>query len=367
MATHREDEADLHVDVLAALVAALFLTTTTPLALRDEGPLSWWTYPACAAAGLAFAIRRRHPVWTVAIAVVAVAVFTIANGRGGPIFAAAFVALAWLGHARPAPRGWLPATLAAVAVLTIVSLAATGPSIHIAPIGLLLLAAPKISADRARARSLRAAASEQETGRRVAEERLRIAREVHDVVGHGLATIALRAGVADHVMTKDPAEAQEALRAIRGIARDSLTELSALLGELRADAEHAPVPDLDQLPRLVTGLREAGMDVELAVDGVEDPLPEVVGAAGYRIVQEALTNVARHAGANARARVKLTKDTRQVVVEVVDDGRGASVVRDGGGMTGMRERASALGGTFEAGDARGGGFRVRATLPAVPR
>jgi signal transduction histidine kinase len=213
--------------------------------------------------------------------------------------------------------------------------------------------------------------AEQETLRRVAEERLRIAREVHDVVGHGLATITLRAGVADRVAERDPAEVTAALRAIRQISRESLAELSALLGVLRADgeAERAPVPDLDALPRLVAGLREAGMDVELEVDANGGgPVPEVVAAAGYRIVQEALTNVARHAGPHARARVKLTRRDGVVEVEISDDGRGApTAVEPGGGMTGMRERAAAVGGWFDAGGAPGGGFRVRASLPAVGR
>ena len=256
--------------------------------------------------------------------------------------------------------------MTATVVLVAVSWIGDGVSFVPVPVGLLLLVVPKLADDVARTRRLRMAALEQESMRRVAEERLRIAREVHDVVGHGLATITLRAGVADRVADRDPAEVREALRAIRLLSRESLGELSALLGILRADAEWAPAPDLAALPRLVDGLREAGLDVELEMDQVPG-VPEVVGAAGYRIVQEALTNVARHAGSGARAHVRLARHDGVVEVEVRDDGHGAPArLRPGGGLTGMRERATSPGGRFEAAGAADGGFRVWASLPVVP-
>ncbi|HEX2084273.1 MAG TPA: sensor histidine kinase [Solirubrobacteraceae bacterium] len=359
---------DLRLDPLTGLLAAFFLVTVTPLA-ADPGELSPVSYPLAALAGLGFVVRRPFPLATVAIAVATVSAFILVNEDGGPIFVAAFAALAWLGAARPQTRDWLPWTVASVLVLTAASVAGVGFSIHEAPLALLLVAAPKIAADRARARTLREAAVEQESARRLVEERLRIAREVHDVVGHGLATIALRAGVADRVMTKDPSEAQEALRAIRAVATESLDDLGALLGVLRSDparnGDRAPVPGLDDVPRLVERMRAAGLDVGLEVDGDGDPVSDVAGTAAYRIVQEALTNVVRHAGPGARARVRLVRRGRGVEVEVADDGRGAPRgVREGGGLTGMRERATALGGRFEAGGAPGGGFRVTASLPA---
>jgi signal transduction histidine kinase len=185
---------------------------------------------------------------------------------------------------------------------------------------------------------------------------------------------ALRAGVADRVAERDPAEVRRALRAIRHVSRESLADLSALLGVLRADGEGAapersPTPGLEALPRLVDGLRDAGLDVELEIDrAARDGVPDVVGAAGYRIVQEALTNVSRHAGRNAHAHVRLARRDGVVEIEVRDDGRGApSPMRPRGGLTGMRERATALGGRFEAAGAPGGGFRVWASLPVVPR
>jgi signal transduction histidine kinase len=304
-------------------------------------------------------------------------VYGAAGEPGGPIYLAAFLALVNLAARRPTST-WLPWTAATTAGLVGGSWAGHGFSVHLVPVALLLVLLPKLVGDAVRARRLhvetleaRVGMAEQETLRRVAEERLRIAREVHDVVGHGLATITLRAGVADRVADRDPDEVRSALRAIRQISRESLAELSALLGVLRAEgeAERAPTPDLDALPRLVAGLREAGMDVELEADvNGGGPVPEVVAAAGYRIVQEALTNVARHAGPHVRARVKLMRHDGVVEVEVRDDGRGtAGPVRPGGGLTGMRERAVALGGHFDAGAAPGGGFRVWASLPAGTR
>jgi signal transduction histidine kinase len=368
-------------DALTGVAAAVVLVTVTGLGFRDQG-LDAIAYPCAAVTGLAFAVRRRWPVVTFALVIAALTVFAATGQPGGPIYAASFLAALNLAVLRPM-RVWLPWTLAAAVALVASNWAANGFEAHLIPVALLLLATPKLAGDAVRARRLRmetlearVSLAEQETLRRVAEERLRIAREVHDVVGHGLATITLRAGVADRLAERDPAEVRAGLQAIRQVSKESLAELSALLGVLRGEGEEedaagerAPTPDLRALPRLVDGLREAGMDVALEVEADETPVvPEVVAAAGYRIVQEALTNVARHAGPDARARVRLARRDGVVEVEVRDDGRGAvDPVRPGGGLTGMRERAAALGGRFEAGGAPSGGFRVWASLPVVPR
>jgi signal transduction histidine kinase len=363
-------------DALVGVALAVVFVSITRLAAGDKD-LDPIAYPCAAIAGGAFAVRRSYPVVTLALAAAATTVFGATGQPGGPIYLTVFLAAINLAALRPM-RTWLPWTIAAAVALVAADWAGRGFSFHIIPAGLLLLALPKVAGDAVRTRRLRmetleaqVGLAEQETLRRVAEERLRIAREVHDVVGHGLATITLRAGVADRVAERDPAEVRAALKAIRQISRESLAELSALLGVLRADgeAERAPAPDLDALPRLVNGLRDAGMDVELEVDANGGgPVPEVVAAAGYRIVQEALTNVARHAGPRARAHVKLTRHEGVVEVEVRDDGPGApATVPAGGGLTGMRERAAAVGGRLEAGGAPGGGFRVWASLPAVGR
>jgi signal transduction histidine kinase len=365
-------------DLLTGVGLAVVLVGVTRLGFRDEGidPIA---YPCCAVAGLAFAVRRTWPLVTFALVALAITVYGATDQPGGPVYITVFAAALNLAVYR-GPRTWVPWTVAAAAALVVSRWASDGFSLHLIPVALLLLVTPKLAGDAVRTRRLRMETlearvdlAEQETMRRVAEERLRIAREVHDVVGHGLATITLRAGVADRVADRDPEEVREALRAIRQVSRESLAELSALLGVLRSDgeegpAERAPAPDLEALPRLVDGLREAGMRVELEIDPGGATVPEVVGAAGYRIVQEALTNVARHAGPHARAQVRLARHDGVVEVEVRDDGRGApAALRAGGGLTGMRERATSLGGEFEAGSTRGGGFRVWASLPVVPR
>jgi signal transduction histidine kinase len=351
------------------------LVTVTGMGFHDQGidPIG---YLCCAVAGLAFALWRRHPVACFALIAVAITVYGATGQPGGPIYATTFAAAFNLAAQRSI-RTWLPWTAAATVGLVGAQWASGGFQAHLLPVALLLLVTPKLAGDAVRARRLRmetlearVSLAEQETMRRVAEERLRIAREVHDVVGHGLATITLRAGVADRVADRDPDEVREALRAIRQVSRESLSELGALLGVLRegedAPAERTPAPDLDALPRLVDGLREAGLEVDLQVDGNGGAVPEVVAAAGYRIVQEALTNVARHAGPNVRAHVRLTRRDGVVEVEVRDDGNDApATVRPGGGLTGMRERAASLGGAFEAGRVAEGGFRVWASLPVV--
>jgi signal transduction histidine kinase len=365
------------IDVFVGVALAAALVTIMALGFRDEG-LDPIGYPCCAVAGLAFTVWRRMPVVTMALVAIAITVYGATGQPGGPIYATTFAAAFNLAAQRGI-RTWLPWTAAATVGLVASRWVSDGFEVHLLPVALLLLVTPKLAGDAVRARRLRmetlearVSLAEQETARRVAEERLRIAREVHDVVGHGLATITLRAGVADRIADRDPDEVREALRAIRQVSRESLSELSTLLGVLREGddppAEHAPTPDLDALPRLVDGLREAGLDVDLQIDGNGAPVPEVVAAAGYRIVQEALTNVARHAGPNPRAHVRLSRHDGVVEVEIRDDGPGTPApVRPGGGLTGMRERAASLGGTFEAGSAAGGGFRVWASLPvAVP-
>jgi signal transduction histidine kinase len=359
-------------DVAVGAAAAAALCVLMTVALQPD-PVSGLVYALTAVAGGAFAIARRAPVLCLVITAAAVAVYTANGEPGGPIYVTVFLAAVNLAAKAETTRGWLPWTGTAAAALLAGEVIAGAFSLHVLPVAALLLVIPKVVADSTRARMLRinalqarAESAEQEALRQMAEERLRIAREVHDVVGHGLAAISLRAGVADHVRDRDPDEVADALQAIRDVSKQSLAELSALLGALRngEPAERAPGPGLDSLPRLVRTLRDAGLPVEFDATMNGGPVPEVVGAAGYRIVQESLTNVARHAGAGATAAVHVARRGDKLAVEVIDDGRGAgSGLRPGGGMTGMRERAHALGGSFEAGDAPGRGFRVHATLP----
>jgi signal transduction histidine kinase len=206
---------------------------------------------------------------------------------------------------------------------------------------------------------------EEETLRRVGDERLQIARDVHDVVAHAMVAINVQAGVAAHLIERDPGQAHSALRAIKDTSGEALADLRATLGVLRGDASAPvrPAVGLGDLDELAAGLRAAGVDVRFEIADVGD-LPAAVHAAGYRIVQEALTNVLRHASASS-VQVTVAREGGSVRIEVVDDGSGA-VDGDGSGngLRGMRERAAALSGTVESGPADGGGWRVLARLPA---
>jgi signal transduction histidine kinase len=215
-------------------------------------------------------------------------------------------------------------------------------------------------------------AREELARRAVADERLRLARELHDVVAHAMSVIAVQSGVGAHIATTQPKEARRSLAAIEATSRAALTELRRLLGVLRQEDEPqgdlAPVPGLADLDGLLAELGKAGLAVKLQVEGTPSPLPAGVDLSAYRIVQEALTNVVKHAGP-ARARVVVGYRDQDVTVEVIDDGRGAvTSVRDGRvgsghGLVGMRERVAAFGGDLEVGPRPAGGFRVAARLP----
>jgi len=223
-----------------------------------------------------------------------------------------------------------------------------------------------------RARDLEAS-REEEARRRVTEERLRIARDLHDVIAHGIATIHLQSGAALHVIDRHPEQAVPALTAVKQLSKQTLQELRATLDVLRADdgeaAPLAPTPGIDRLPALVDVTRRAGLAVELEIVGKEAPAPTAVEVAAYRIVQESLTNVMRHAGERAHATVTVRHTDDAVDIEVVDDGLGvaATAVNGGHGILGMRERAATVGGTVATGANRGGGFRVHAHLPCERR
>jgi signal transduction histidine kinase len=234
---------------------------------------------------------------------------------------------------------------------------------------------------------------EQEARRAVTEERLRIARELHDVVAHSMSVIAVQSAVGGHVMDTQPEEARQALAAIESTSRSALTEMRRLLGVLRQDGEPAgslvPAPGLADLAPLVAQVGEAGLKVWVQVDGERAPVPPGVDLSAYRIIQEALTNVIKHAAASS-ACVTVRYEPGAVTLEITDDGSAepdgtspragpgerAGEGRAGGrgdpdvpspgtghGIIGMRERVAVFGGQFTAGPQPGGGFRVFARLP----
>ncbi|XVV07207.1 sensor histidine kinase [Actinosynnema sp. CA-248983] len=207
----------------------------------------------------------------------------------------------------------------------------------------------------------------------VVAERVRIARDLHDVVAHHVSVMGVQAGAARRVLDRDLELARSTLQTVEDTARTAIGELRGLLGVLRAEPAEDVLgasdgetssPGLDQVPELVTMARSAGLEVVHGVYGDPRPVPEGVALSAYRIVQEALTNVVKHAGAGtADVRVRFLDTALEV--EVADDGRGVSASSDGGfGLVGMRERVAVHGGTLEAGPRRDGGFRVRARFPA---
>ena len=210
---------------------------------------------------------------------------------------------------------------------------------------------------------------EEAARRRAIEERLRIARELHDSLTHSISVIQVQAGVAVHLARKRGEDAPPALLAIQEAGADAVRELRATLDVLRSE-EYADGSGLSQLDSLVARAQAAGLPVTLAVTGAERPLPPEADQAAYRIVQEALTNVSRHAG-QACATVALHYTAEMLSIQVDNDGQGAAggtagtrLSGRGLGLVGMRERVSALGGRLQAGPQDDGGFRVRAELPA---
>jgi len=235
----------------------------------------------------------------------------------------------------------------------------------------LLSAAELIRARRQRAVAV-AQRQEEAARRRAMQERLAIARDLHDVVAHNISVINVQANTALHLMDRQPERARAALTAIHEVSRQALGELRSVLGVLRADGTDLPLvpsPGLNRLGELAAHARAAGITVRLEQDGTSRPVPAGVETAAYRIVQEALTNTVRHSGGST-ATVYLRYDADALTIAVEDDGRAVhpprEVSREGNGVAGMAERARALGGTLDAGPGPGGGFRVLARLPAPP-
>ncbi|ANZ43186.1 histidine kinase [Lentzea guizhouensis] len=198
----------------------------------------------------------------------------------------------------------------------------------------------------------------------IAAERMRIARDLHDVVAHHVSVMGIQAGAARRVLDSDPVLARDALQTVEKTARTAISELRGLLGVLRADAESdfQAAPGLDDLPELLETARSAGLEVSHGVYGDPREVPSAVAVSAYRVVQEALTNVVKHSGAS-HVDVRMRFLDSALELEVADDGRGRSTGESGFGLVGMRERVAVHGGTLEAGPRRSSGYLVRASLP----
>ncbi len=363
------------------------LLGTVFAAQHDQGPgrpLDWGGYALLVGSALSLAPRRRYRVPALVLTVaVTLTYFALAYPKG-PYFLAALAALAGAVKAGHRRAGWTVAALgyafAMVAGHVVDSIGGypvptpgVGAAVVISAWILLTGAVAEAVRNRsnalrelARTRTEQARARSEQQRRQTSEERLRIARELHDVVGHHLSLINVQAGVGLHLMDERPEQARVALRAIKSASAEALAEVRAVLGLLRAEdggAPRAPVPSLVNLPAL---LESAGAGLVSA--GAPGALPPEVDRAAYRIVQEALTNVRRHAGPGASATVTIDYGSDVLTVAVTDDGTGApaGAPDEGNGLAGMRARAQALGGTLTAGGAPQGGFTVTATLPVPP-
>jgi signal transduction histidine kinase len=371
------------LDGLLAVVmaAAGFAVLASALPFDPGSPRAWAAYLLVAAHTLPIAVRRRYPLPTLAWALLTGAAFAALGLNLVVLSFSILIYLYTVAAARPR-RVSLAGLAAAEGLLLVVWLAnpgAVGDGGTLVVDGLIMAAAwwlgdvsrrrqEAIVAARERAAELEAA-REELARRAVTEERLRIARELHDVVAHSMSIIAVQSGVGAHLLDSRPEEARKALAAVEVTSRQALVEMRRLLGVLRQEAEPrgglAPAPGLGGVEALAAEVARAGVRVEVRIEGTPAELPAGLELSAYRIVQEALTNVVRHAGpATARVAVRYAAD--RVEVEVADDGRDgdpAGQDHGGHGIAGMRERAALYGGTLEAGPRPGGGFRVAASLP----
>ncbi|MEV0169607.1 histidine kinase [Streptomyces sp. NPDC050803] len=336
------------------------------------------------AAALVF--RRRAPRTVLALTGAFSIIESVTSDPRAPVAMSAVVALYTVASTTDRPTTWRLGLLT-MTVLTGVAMLA-GPLPWYAQENLAIFAWTGMAAtagdairsrrafvDAIRERAERAERTrEEEARRRVAEERLRIARDLHDVVAHHIALVNVQAGVAAHVMDKRPDQAKEALAHVREASRSALNELRATVGLLRQsgdpEAPTEPAPGLDRLDELVGTFRSAGLQVEVARTDQGTTLPAAVDLAAYRVIQEALTNVQKHAGAEAKAEVSVVRVGPNVEITVLDNGsrdEDAPVSGGGHGLLGMRERVTALRGTLTTGPRYGGGFRVHAILPVKTR
>jgi signal transduction histidine kinase len=325
-------------------------------------------------------LRRRYPlgvlVTVVPLLLVCLAVFHPDQAAAGIVMVVVFTVGLYGHRTRALVVGALMAPVVAAGVL-ITSTKGDNVATTVAYVALVLGALAAGDAVRARQELVRVLAQEEERERaalaqhRFDEQRLRYAHELHDVVGHALVAINVRAAAAAHLARREQgASPVGALEEIASTSAEALGELRAALKGLRSDDSVPLRPagaGLADLGDLIAGVKGAGLTVELDMAAATEAVPPAVGHAGYRIVQEGLTNVLRHSTAK-HARVRIRHDEGALLVEVLDDGQavtgtGGGIVGGGHGLLGMRERAAALGGSCEAGPAPGGGWRVRARIP----
>lgn len=374
---------DLDPWLLDAVIGTVFTVVSVASVLRPADPVTGYTDPDALAVVLAlgcalpFYVRRRAPLFCVLTCSVCLVILAVLDYRAGAQSQMLLVAVYSVGSHESGLRrtiGFVGVEVG-IAIVAIVGIA-DADTAGLIGAGAFYAAAfffgvamrnRRLYQDQLDERAAIAAREHEEAAARaIADERLRIAQELHDVVAHSMGVIAVQAGVGAHVIDTDPTEAKRSLEAISVTSRTTLTEIRRLLGVLRADGEasYAPAPGLADLDRLVADLDAAGLPVTVVEEGTPQVLPAGLDLTAYRLLQEALTNVLKHAGP-AHATVHLVHEQDALAIEVTDDGRGPNGrTSDGGhGLLGMRERVAVYGGTIEVGPRVGGGFRVAARLP----
>jgi signal transduction histidine kinase len=351
-------------------------SATQPIDIRDHLALAVVTLGFTAT----LALRRRFPVPVLAVAVLCGLMTANFNHQGGALALVLGVAIAsfTVGHELDLPASlWGPA-IATFSYWAVYALIAHSTQASDYFFTLLLYTPPwifgaalRVRTERLREATERAAELEAKQGAAAAaaaeEERQRIARELHDVVSHSITVIAIQAQAVRHRLRPDQNKEADDLQLLETTARQAMAEMRRLFGVIRKDGEGpglAPQPGLAQLPALVDDLRASGLAVEVHENGPPAELPPGLDLAAYRVLQEALTNVLRHAGAGAQAVVRITYDPKVLRLSVEDDGiGGGGRVGTGHGLIGMRERIALYGGTLEAGSTNGVGFKIRVSIP----
>ncbi|MCK2221008.1 histidine kinase [Actinomadura sp. ATCC 31491] len=329
-------------------------------------PLDPWAYALLLAGPLMIVVHRKYPIPTALVAFAAVYLFIWGGYPYGGIFISPIVMLFWLVSRRHRPTAWILAGVS-LALFIVYAWSTHQPQrglfhdLAVSSFILLTMVAAELARIAGERRAQQQRAAEEESRRQASEERLTMARELHDVLAHNISLIHVQASTALHLMDDHPEQARTALATIKTASKEVLGEMRSVLNVLRDGAPRSPTAGLDRLAELV---ERSGLEVELTREGSR-PLPPAVERAAYRIVQESLTNAGRYAPGSPVA-VRLEYGPRELVVRVSDTGatRPAVLAGSGGGngIPGMRERAAALGGTLVAGPS-GTGFQVEARLP----
>jgi len=373
--------ADLILAVLVTSVAlAAHLTGDTTVNDPEQVDPTWWTVAIVLAGTMALYWRRTSPL-AAGLAVVVVDVSALLIGMAGAAFLGSVIAVYSIGaHSFGRNRTRIMATITTLIFALFVAGWLRGLQLfdEFVSTGVLLITAFILGDNLRRRRdhvedlAERAERAEREqellAEKRVAAERTRIARELHDVVAHSVSLMVIQAAAARRNLTTSPETATEALTSIETTGRQTMNELRGILGVLRTDAQSDtpaldPQPSLNRLGMLIDGDE---LPVELAITTPLYDIPDGVSVTGYRLIQEALTNIRRHAGVVNQVEVSISQERDQLKISVSDDGRGAAADHNGTtgfGLIGMRERVGAVGGSMTAGPRPGGGWWLRASLP----